>query len=400
MSDPIIIDPNKPILPPISPVGPGFGGPIIAPEQQAPAAVMGEQIANRSRRYNLLVAKWLPQWMKHAFTNFGGIHVDFESHNSCLTAHPDKSKTPVIIIGSGPSLDKYAPLLKDWRGLVMCAPSNAKIPARWGRRPDYMCAYDSKPDVVYNQMKGCNWSGTALITHPCVDPQILRFWKWQKYYYLMRSPGIDFLEYVLPTQGIYDMIKVRLLNAGCTTNNAIEICDFLQLGPIFLLGCDMGYPGDVGRCTNWEIKDGSWKEIPPHGLPPLNILQKASNGVWTTEEFIDYKLGLFSVIYMDVPQVYDCSEGIVTELPKADFKDVVKWQGRIGDYPWTREQIRENVRKYIESHGIATQPTEAQNQALVEAELKHINEVERDKEYHEMQADIAEMARRGEPSGA
>ena len=43
-----------------------------------------------------------------------------------------------------------------------------------------------------------------------------------------------------------------------------------------------------------------------------------------TEEQIEYKSALMAVYKWDRPQLFDCSDGIITELPKIDFEEVVK----------------------------------------------------------------------------
>jgi len=54
----------------------------------------------------------------------------------------------------------------------------------------------------------------------------------------------------------------------------------------------------------------------------------SDNGIPTTAEQAEYKLALLSVYKLDRPQLFDCSDGIITELPKLDIKEVVEKNGK------------------------------------------------------------------------
>ena len=52
------------------------------------------------------------------------------------------------------------------------------------------------------------------------------------------------------------------------------------------------------------------------------------NGIPTTDEQAEYKLALLSVYKLDRPQLFDCSDGLITELPKLDIAEVVEKNGK------------------------------------------------------------------------
>ena len=64
------------------------------------------------------------------------------------------------------------------------------------------------------------------------------------------------------------------------------------------------------------------------GVPIGREIIISDNGIPTTDEQSEYKLALMSVYKIDRPQLFDCSDGIITELPKADIKEVVEKNGK------------------------------------------------------------------------
>ena len=167
--------------------------------------------------------------------------------------------------------------------------------------------------------------------------------------------GFDFFENILPA--VYNFVGASILNAGCVVNNAIEVANFMGFGPLFLCGVDFGfkdwvmrYPG-VMKQPFIKSKKGWWGElnwIPKHWVKEeLRIIEHeeedgivkgteasgreiiiSNNGIPTTDEQAEYKMALLSVYKLDRPQLFDCSDGIITELPKISIEEVVEKNGR------------------------------------------------------------------------
>jgi len=230
------------------------------------------------------------------------------------------------------------------------------------RNPEYIAVYDGGPAKLY--LENYNWKGTTLLTHPAVDSTVLKWWKWEKLYYLMmhipeveiaaiegnwvihelikfiqtQSFGGEFFSFTNPV--LFPYITARILNAGCVVNNMIQAAHFMGYDPLFLIGCDFGYPDRKNRTCEYKIPwrfpfepkslwKKRWKKTEHLEIDDLNrALHKANNGILTTEEQIEYKIALMSIYKIDRPQLFDCSEGIITELPKADFREVIKSDGK------------------------------------------------------------------------
>jgi hypothetical protein len=269
-----------------------------------------------------------------------------------------------------------APLLKQFKGAVFSSFSNAKICARHGHRPDYICAFDGNV-IDPARLEGINWKNTTLVTHPAVDPWLLEYWRWNKAYYCMlhiaqvdysllkanmtldqvvaivkdQTFGSDFFEEINPL--IFPWVRTSILNAGCVVNNAIQTAHFMGYDPLILCGVDFGYPDRKHRATTYSERKGiqaavcrgaahvaldagkielfewlqqkGWEAHGPLGMETIGrTLHKAENGVLTTEEQIEYKYAMMHVYKIDKPQLLDCSRGIITELPKVEFERIIR----------------------------------------------------------------------------
>jgi len=310
-----------------------------------------------------ILAAWLPRWVWSTAANFDGIRKEFEAGKKYgLTDHKDKHKGPAVIVGAGPSLTKQLPILKDCKIPFFVPESMAYVMSYNERKPEYIGAYDGGRALVF--LENETWKESTLLTHPAAVAPLLKWWKWKKLYYLMmhiprvniskiqpnwtmneligyvqnQSVGQEFFSMINPL--LFPYITARILNAGCVVNNMIQIAHFMGYDPLFLIGCDFGYPGDVGRTYHYTVPrrfpleprwmwKKRWTEFHPGKVSeicrPLHI---SDNGIKTTEEQVEYKIALMSVYKLDRPQLIDCSEGTITELPKADFREVVKNDGR------------------------------------------------------------------------
>ena len=123
-----------------------------------------------------ILTAWLPFWVRNSFENYAHIMEESKSMHMCISTIEKVKGKPAVIVGSGPSLDKTAPFLKDWKGAVFACGSNALIPTRWGHKPEYICVFDGG-DTLYPKLMGYDWTGSTLLTHPSISPLILQNWK-------------------------------------------------------------------------------------------------------------------------------------------------------------------------------------------------------------------------------
>jgi len=329
-----------------------------------------------------VLRSWFNRWVWASYANYDHIEKEMvrdKKNYSLIKHHKKHTGEPAIIIGAGISLEKLIPLLKDWKGVIFAPESMASTLKYYGHQPEYVCLFDGNLTAWDLFFAGYNWKGSTLVTHPSVDPKVIEKWKWNKIYYIMmhfaklhsipetdtksvaevekevkeQLLGFDFFENILPA--VYKEIGASILNAGCVVNNAIEVANFMGYGPLFLCGVDFGFKDWIDRYPQMKkvslIKNkkrwwGSiqwvvnrWKKddlrIVSHeedgetvGIPIGREIIMSDNGIPTTDEQSEYKLALMSVYKLDRPQLFDCSDGIITELPKADIKEVVEKNGK------------------------------------------------------------------------
>ncbi len=304
---------------------------------------------------------------------------------SLLYHHKKHIGEPAIIVGAGMSLEKLIPLLKDWKGAIFAPESMISTLKYYGHQPEYICLFDAATNAWDLFFKGQNYKGSTLVTHPSVDPKVIECWKGNRIYYLMlhfskltekikqtnkslqeidkevksQLLGFDFFENILPL--VYKMIGASIMNAGCVINNAVEVANFMGFSPLFLCGVDFGFKNWVHRFPGVKKVKGRWKkdkigyiEHEENGEKIGDILEGreiiiSDNGIPTNDEQAEYKLALMCVYKLDKPQLIDCSDGIITELPKADIKEVVEKNGRgFEDRFRTNEDIIRSANAYFD----------------------------------------------------
>jgi len=311
---------------------------------------------------------WLPAWVQNTHRNYPQVLEEFQYEDMSVDSLPrPKPGTPAVIIGSGPSLDANAPLLKDWPHPVFSTMSNAKNCLAAGRMPDYITLFDAGRCGL-DHMSGVDWDGATMLTHPAVHADVLPAWQWPKRYFIMWHDNFQWFELITPLAfsevRVYPdkkpaNIRIAVKNAGCTANANIQLAAWLGYDPLFLVGVDFGFPDGRLRCVKcepsvpWAPADKPRDMRGPEGWdiaqpPTLEDVGKptvvAPNGIVTTETQIEYMICMFTVQIRRKMQLFNCGTGILEDrdIPRADFKEVVDrgGQGFEGQYA-EAEAIRE-----------------------------------------------------------
>ena len=315
-------------------------------------------------RNNGVLKSWLKQWTWAAFNNHNKIFDEIigEEKPWQLEKFQGSHKgEPAIIIGAGTSVDKLWPIISDWKGAIFAPESLAQTCAYYGHKPEYVMVFDAHEKTWESWLKDFDWSGSTLITHPCTSVEMIDKWTEEKIYYLMmhfsrlheelkgdtliekeahaknQLVGFDFFENVQPVA--YNFLHAAILNAGCVANNSIQVAHFMGYGPIFLAGVDFGFKDWKIRTDKWMMENGKWATtvggVAEHeedgkmvGIDIGREIIMSLNDIPSTEEQIEYKTAMMSVYKLDRPQLIDCSDGIITELPKEDITEVVKKNGK------------------------------------------------------------------------
>lgn len=107
---------------------------------------------------------------------------------------PKHKDQPILIIGSGPTFDDMAPLLKEWKGDIMVSTSQAATCCYLGKDPTYIMALD--PNSFIDEMKVDTWKGrnSTLILHPGVTPNLVEEWKGPMYLFRKLQPQTPYYD--------------------------------------------------------------------------------------------------------------------------------------------------------------------------------------------------------------
>jgi hypothetical protein len=335
---------------------------------------------------------------------------------------PKKTGEPLLIIGSGQSLDDAGPLLKDWKGDTMVSSSQATTLVYYGKDPTYIVLLD--PFTNTDEFVGVDtWEGrqSSIITHPCMNPILMALWPNKKYYYRPLEPTTGFYTEFLPA-GYGDIIPTFMFLFSCTLSAQIGMARLLGYNPVFLVGCDFGRVNGKSRFTMWKweqteitgwryetegsvtnlkwdtiprdkltadfhITDtkGEWKSTPQESIISGKEVITSNNGVETIPLHIYYKRSMLCVCRLDLVDVINTStKGSITknELPQAEIEDVIASQGRgFESICWTKEQKLDHYDAYLASQRTYCLEFDDGNKRFVETtdperDLKPFTEVE------------------------
>jgi len=311
--------------------------PLIRQKQQRVMQQPSKRLDPKDIMKDPYFKKWLPTWHHNVVENCPQIKEDFQvdenwvSHNNiCISSQINVNKNkPAIIIGSGPSLDRALPFLKNWNGAIFAATSNALSLVKHERDPDYINAFDSHWGL-FAHVEGYEWKNTTLLTHPYAEPKTIKWWKWNKYYYRRYYVELEFSEVILPL--LFPWIKIGIRVTGCVVNSNYSIASFWGFNPIFLVGVDFGWKNDdYHHSMYYRLTNGEWEEKPPRNpstWPEEDRKKIIQYGDAKTKAVdIGFKNDLLRLWGNNPSNLIDCSDGVINELPKANIEEVIKKQG-------------------------------------------------------------------------
>ena len=328
---------------------------------------------------------------KHLFNE---IHSSFENYKVIMEAFfsgrafdlsdvPRVRNEPIIIIGSGPSLDDAWPELKRWKGDIITSTSQYSTFIYHGIEPKYILALD--PDCNMEELAADTWEGrkTILITHPGVNSDMLNehtfksinekfarrensdYWKGRLALFRKLEPQTPFYgntqkfgysryDHRLANPGkkaegaclnITPLIKTEIPMMGCAINCQVMAAGILGYNPIYLVGCDFGYTNDQHRYNDWnyvkEREEGTGKIIKegwvktdfkaiPKWTDKFSKLQMSDSGIQSSEMMFFYKRNFMNTWRLEQTQIIRTTPGILIELPFCPLKTVVDQDGVLG----------------------------------------------------------------------
>jgi hypothetical protein len=294
-----------------------------------------------ARQYNRDTARFLETAeIRNAYFNHHMIWHDIfqpaegRMKAASVSSHRLEKPEPILVLGSGVSLERAGPLLKQWKGAIIASTSQASSAVYWGHPPEYILALDvaTKLDEF---LWADTWEGrnTTLLTHPCISPKILDYWKAKKLYFRPMEPNNEL--YFKHLTVAYDFVKTHMFCFACAVAGQMGIAAAMGYDPIILVGCDFA----VNRFRKWyfdreehlETRRGKlrrskpkWKRDPPYALPAEHYLRISENGVLTDRIQVYYKRAILCVARLDKANILNASpRGILTEFPTLDIEEVI-----------------------------------------------------------------------------
>lgn len=309
-----------------------------------------------SKHYNqATVLSILPDEIRFSFWNHKQIWLDFQDaaegehdwrgrRGYDLKDLEDTQKGPAIILGSGPGLDEALPMLKDWKGGLICSTSHTNTLAYHGVRPTHIIYSDVR--CRWEEIDGVppNWweeaQNTAQVIYPGTHPDVIAKWPQRTYYYLPRDPAIPLYWDIWPKA--YDFIKMALLPFACSPAAELGIGRAIGYNPIFMLGHNFGYThdGDGGlparyRFLGYNYRDGAWKAETPAAAPAPETVVMSENGYPSTAINLFYKRAMFCVARLechreDPLQLISATPySTITEFPYMSPEEMIASGGQV-----------------------------------------------------------------------
>ena len=305
-----------------------------------------------------------------------------------IADEPCHNDEACLVIGSGASLEDALPLLKDWKGGIICTTSHALTLVKFGAPPTHIFALD--PFCTQEEIEGVDWTqyGTKLITVPSVWPSLIEYWPNEMLLY-RQSMGNPQSFYASTLNHMYcdryliseeeclaicarDKIERSKFNSAraykfvprirtevtlfaCSPPVQVFVAHLMGYKSIFLVGCDFAYTKNKDRFTNWTMENGEWVA---HENPLVedNVHLTTTNGILSSTVHIYYKKNMLSALRLllnDDPtvQLVTTDHGAITELPYIDIEHVVEKQGKHIARSKSGQQLADDIEVYLASVG-------------------------------------------------
>jgi hypothetical protein len=276
----------------------------------------------------------------------------------CISEAPPH-RGPVIVCGSGSTLDGIIDHLYKWKGAIICSTSHGSTLVHHGSPPTYMSCLDPRkaPEDEMAVPTG-GWDKTHYLAHLSTPRGYFDEWfsRTERLAYLFRIMEPTYDWYVKHLPWAYPWVKAKFLPFIDSSASNITLAARLGFDPIFTIGMDYGGP----RFTQSEWTGKEWKVAKPSGYAPYlkNVAGehfdggKGPGGVETDPGMLYSKRGMLISIFMQIMkdinpiQVYQMSKpSNCIEFPYVDWHEVLDNQG---NYPAWSPELRAQVAETME----------------------------------------------------
>ena len=263
---------------------------------------------------------------------------------------------PALIIGSGPTMDDCHDLVRGWTGGIFCSSSQAMTMLALNRRNFHIVVVDVKTEND-EFLPLDEWEGKdcKLILHPGIDPEVIQMWRGQKYYFRIIVHNIPFYTEILPLA--YPMIPTTLYVYGCAASCQITMAALMGYNPLYLCGCDFGYPREQDRFRSYSKVDGKWVLSDPVKMRYVRHAKvKYRNGCMSDTFQAYYKQTFFNVWRLSLADIFRVGrEGGLYEVPWVTHEELIKTQGNISRDKYISNKDKIDIcERYLLKYGTYT----------------------------------------------
>jgi hypothetical protein len=339
---------------------------------------------------NALIRVWLPVWLENMGRTLSVFQRDMEREDrSARMAQPDhlpEDRESAVVVGSGASLVEALPFLKQYKGTIICGPTN--LGALWahGISPHFCILVDVGPFSTgyFTKLKiddrdlaerGLHRPAVLLPTTCQKEAAIAAPGK--RYWFKHAIQGANGLlhPYNILTGLLVPHLSDMILQSGCVVNSAVCVPTLLNLradGPfsrirrIFLVGADLAYTA-AGRVACYRWFDGEFRPepVPSPDQNSSAVKVQTKDGKRTDEAMLSYKRSLLTIWEMLFPapgrktagavRMWTCTPAdrtILTEIPYAPLRMVIADGGKsLREY--TYDELAVQYHHYFTETGIA-----------------------------------------------
>ena len=232
---------------------------------------------------------------------------------------------PVVCVGAGPSLDKNAHLLYDFPGVIIATDRSYKMLRARGIAPDLTMSVDCHYDLIAEMLECPDSNKHKLILNTCSDPKASKVWGGDIFWFLMRHPGVQFMDKILPA--LFPKFH-SLPNLGNVGNSSVFFADYVGLSPIVLIGHDYGYTDGKMSAKRFDIsEDGNVTELEDNhdALMEKRSGKVKADDVVTYAPFLSYRDSIYDLRKKKGIDIINCTEGgILNKLPSMSFAKMIE----------------------------------------------------------------------------
>ncbi len=274
-----------------------------------------------SRINDTTTKSWMPFWTRNATENFSIIPQKPQCFTSLKNIYWGKD---AAILASGPSLDDSIQWIKDFKGIVFAGNSTVNPCVANGRWPEWVTILDADKYIPtqfewFTEEEKQKFKVILPTTvHPTVPKMFNQKLIW--WFNIYNSDHWFFrscLHYLYPDIG-------GLFASSCNPGAMIRLAHWMGIRKIYLLGMDNSFPGGKERCSIYDREGTGWTKTLHDSFCNDNSKRYIVNGIETTIKLKLSHMAIISII-KELPEIeaIDCSNGIMTEFPKMNFKEVV-----------------------------------------------------------------------------